>query len=268
MQASVAVILGIIFVTILSQSAYALVPDWVKSTARWWADGLVTEREFLNAIEYLVENRIIVLSEEKAPNLPVVISPSDSTAKLVELGVEELKNDDHESAILYFDEALKRNPDNVKALVDKGIASARIGKLADAKYLFDQAIRVGERQNNLDYRAVLNAGIAVSIYGNHTDAIKYFDMVIDNSNSVDPYILYGAYVNKGVMLHEGQKYEEALVLFDKALEINPGRLGAIVNKANALQELHRYGEALEWFEKAYKITTDPLRWKPTYVIVE
>lgn len=267
MKAALLVVLGIVFAMVLSQSAYALVPDWVKNTARWWADGLVTEREFLNAIEYLVENGIIKIDETPA-NQQVVITPTDSATRLVELGVEELKEDDHEAAILYFDEALKRNPDNVKALVDKGIASARLGKLADAKYLFDQAIKVGERQNNLDYRAVLNAGIAVSIYGNHTDATKYFDTIIANSAGVDPHILYGAYVNKGVMLYEEGRYEEAIVQYDKALELNPGRLGAIVNKANALQEMHRYGEALEWFEKAYKITTDPLRWKPTYVIVE
>lgn len=37
------------------------VPEWVKTTAGWYSQGLVSEGEFLNAIKYLVENKIIVL---------------------------------------------------------------------------------------------------------------------------------------------------------------------------------------------------------------
>lgn len=243
-----------------------LVPEWVKTTAKWWAEGLITEREFLQAIEFLIENQIIVLETDEKEEF--VITPSVPVAKLIERGVEELKENDSEIAILYFNEALKRNPDNVRALVDKGIATARMGKLAEAKFLFDQAIAVGERQKNVDFRAVVNAGIAVSIYGNHTDALGYFDYVISNSDKVDSNVLYAAYVNKGIVLFEQQKYDDALSQYDVALKINPGRLGAIVNKANALQEMQRYSEALEWFEKAYRITTDPLRWKPTFIIAE
>ena len=35
------------------------VPLWVKSTARWWADGKIDENEFLKGIQFLVENGII-----------------------------------------------------------------------------------------------------------------------------------------------------------------------------------------------------------------
>jgi tetratricopeptide (TPR) repeat protein len=95
-----------------------------------------------------------------------------------------------------------------------------------------------------------------------------FDKVIANADKVDQNILYAAYVNKGIAYYEQNQYDKAIDLYDKALEINPGRLGAIVNKANALQETKRYDEALTYFEQAYKITTDPLRWKPTFVLVE
>ena len=35
------------------------IPIWIKNNAGWWADGMITDGEFLNGIEYLVKNRII-----------------------------------------------------------------------------------------------------------------------------------------------------------------------------------------------------------------
>jgi len=37
------------------------VPEWIKNNAKWWADGLLSEDDFLNGIKYLVENKIITL---------------------------------------------------------------------------------------------------------------------------------------------------------------------------------------------------------------
>ncbi|KAF6243862.1 hypothetical protein C6988_01480 [Nitrosopumilus sp. b1] len=245
------------------------VPTWVKNTAKWFGDGLITEKEFLKAIEYLIENKFIIInpSDDRSQNETPNLSSYDSFEKIVEKGIEELKYGDHEDAIIYFDEALKRNPDNVRAMVDKGIAKASSGDLDGAKQLFDQAIKIGEKNKSVDYRAVVNAGIALSIYGNQTEAMSYFDRVIDNSNIVRQETLYAALVNKGIVLYEQEKYPEAISYYDQALEINPGKLGAIVNKANALQEMKDYNQALEWFEKAYKITKDPLAWRPSFVVI-
>jgi len=41
------------------QSSLPFVPNWVKDTARWWAEGKVTDQDFLNGIKFLVENQII-----------------------------------------------------------------------------------------------------------------------------------------------------------------------------------------------------------------
>jgi len=35
------------------------IPDWVKSNAQWWANGLISEDEFVNAMKYLVEQGVI-----------------------------------------------------------------------------------------------------------------------------------------------------------------------------------------------------------------
>ena len=42
-----------------SGTAQEQVPDWVRNNAKWWADGLISEYDFLNGIKYLVEQGII-----------------------------------------------------------------------------------------------------------------------------------------------------------------------------------------------------------------
>ena len=42
------------------------VPDWVKNTAGWWATDAISETEFVNAIEYLVNDGIIQVTSSPA----------------------------------------------------------------------------------------------------------------------------------------------------------------------------------------------------------
>ena len=48
----------------LTQTAQAQssLPEWIKTTAGWWAEGTVDDATFLNGIEFLVENDIINVS--------------------------------------------------------------------------------------------------------------------------------------------------------------------------------------------------------------
>ena len=50
----------------LTQNAQAqnLVPDWIKTNAGWWADGILDDETFLNGITYLLENGVINVSSE------------------------------------------------------------------------------------------------------------------------------------------------------------------------------------------------------------
>jgi len=35
------------------------IPSWIKQNARWWADGVITEDDFVNGLKYMVEKGII-----------------------------------------------------------------------------------------------------------------------------------------------------------------------------------------------------------------
>ena len=51
------------------------VPDWVKNNAGWWADGTISESEFVQGIQFLIKDGIIVIppttvSAEKSEGVP------------------------------------------------------------------------------------------------------------------------------------------------------------------------------------------------------
>ena len=49
-------------------------PSWIKNTAGWWADNLINDNEFVNAIEFLIKEGIIKIdakaASEKSDNIP------------------------------------------------------------------------------------------------------------------------------------------------------------------------------------------------------
>jgi len=44
-----------------SEVAEQKVPDWIKNNAGWWADGMISEDDFIKGVKYLVEKGIITL---------------------------------------------------------------------------------------------------------------------------------------------------------------------------------------------------------------
>ena len=64
-----AVIISIILIASivpLSTAQTSSVPDWIKQTIKWYSEGVVSEKEFLNAIKFLIQNKIILIDEELA----------------------------------------------------------------------------------------------------------------------------------------------------------------------------------------------------------
>jgi micrococcal nuclease len=46
------------------------IPAWIKNTAGWWATDNITETEFLRAIEYLIDNKIIKITAAQIQDIP------------------------------------------------------------------------------------------------------------------------------------------------------------------------------------------------------
>lgn len=41
----------------------SLIPSWIKNTAKFWVEGSVSDKEFLNALEFLIKEGMLVIPE-------------------------------------------------------------------------------------------------------------------------------------------------------------------------------------------------------------
>ena len=62
-------ILIVCFIVMMIPNLFAekQVPEWVKNTAGWWSNDVISETEFVNAIEYLIKDEIILVQIQ--PNI-------------------------------------------------------------------------------------------------------------------------------------------------------------------------------------------------------
>ncbi len=64
MAKSVILLITVLIISLTASQAFASnVPDWIKNTALWYGEGKISETEFLNAIKFLIENKILVINE-------------------------------------------------------------------------------------------------------------------------------------------------------------------------------------------------------------
>ncbi len=76
MKTTITTIAVLLLVTSSVSSTYAEgVPAWVKNNAGWWADGTISESEFIQGIQFLIKDGVIVItptevSAEKSQSVP------------------------------------------------------------------------------------------------------------------------------------------------------------------------------------------------------
>ena len=59
-----ALIAGVAAFPLAASAQSDAVPAWVKNTAGWWADDQISETEFVNSMEYLIDSGIIDVSSQ------------------------------------------------------------------------------------------------------------------------------------------------------------------------------------------------------------
>ncbi len=64
------------------------VPEWVKNTALWYGEGVVSEQEFLNMVKFLIENKVITIESidtEKITHQATITIPNRNS-EIVSVG--------------------------------------------------------------------------------------------------------------------------------------------------------------------------------------
>ena len=80
-----ALVAGVVVFPLAASAQSDAVPSWVKNTAGWWADDQISETEFVNSMEYLIDSGIINVSSEQnfgITELTIGFIPSEKADEL------------------------------------------------------------------------------------------------------------------------------------------------------------------------------------------
>lgn len=49
----------------ISEQPSAVIPAWIKNNAGWWADGIVTDSEFIQSIQFLIKEKLLIVNADE-----------------------------------------------------------------------------------------------------------------------------------------------------------------------------------------------------------
>ncbi len=114
-----AITFSIITVSLLSVTyaqTNSLIPSWIKNTAGFWVDEQISDQEFLNALQFLVNEGILVIPSESDESLDTEVLEIDV------IDDESKENLDHNLDLIVFKiqkmQELAKNTELVKAIKD------------------------------------------------------------------------------------------------------------------------------------------------------
>lgn len=149
-------------------------------------------------------------------------------------------------AIADFDRAIAANEGDADLYVNRGAAYQEWGKPGLAEADFKKALQF----NPWHKAAIFNLSISDDHASNQV-MIDSYSAAIDRNND-----LAEAYVNRGVLWFEEQKYQKALADFDSAANILANDAGVFLNRGLTYEKLGHYQLALKDFEEALKFGAD------------
>ena len=190
------------------------IPGWIKNVAGWWANGEISENEFLYGIEYLINNNIILLGF-----IPCNIKTENQTISSTELVPDWIKNNakwwsedliedtDFVNGIEYLLKKQIISMDNKKILGKVPLEDIRFSPswLIDKNYLAFVSSAFFEVYGKYGDCAVGNEGnliwrsLSIGLNPNKMDIYNEVAVWNDPQNTVVvyPYFTYTAYADQG-----------------------------------------------------------------------
>jgi tetratricopeptide (TPR) repeat protein len=221
------------------------------------------------------------LAEAKKVYEQVLDIQSDQFDSLHLLGVIHFQCGNPAAAVEQIDRALKRNPNDVAALNNRGNAQLALRRFDEALASYDRALVL--RPAYAD--ALCNRGAALHALRRYDEALAACDRGIalqpdyaeahsNRGNTLRSLRRYNealaacdralalvpdfaeAHCNRGSALHALQRFDEALASFDRALALRPAYADALCNRGAALHALKRYDEALAACDRSIALQPD------------
>lgn len=153
----------------------------------------------------------------------------------------------YNEAIICYDKIMELNPHSVESLINKAICLERLGNTDEAIITCDEAIKINlQYPDNIIAYAYNNKAIYLDDLGKHDEALIYYNKALE----LIPNIVE-AWLDRALSLHNEEKYLEAIKWYDKVLGTNNTyHKFALNNKGLALFKLNRYDEAILLYDKA------------------
>lgn len=131
----------------------------------------------------------------------------------------------------------------MKKLVDlnqrEGEAQYYLGRIFENRKQYDAAIEWYEKVHVGDYKfdAQLRIADMLGLSGRTDEAVQHLDAILKGSQSDGS--LVRTYIAKGELLRAAHRYEEAMAVFNTALEIVPGNSDLLYSRALVAERLGR-----------------------------
>jgi tetratricopeptide (TPR) repeat protein len=171
------------------------------------------------------------------------LDPTDYDAFLNRGYARSLKHE-VDKAIDDYTEAIRLNPKSANAYLERGMARAENQKYAQAVSDYSQAILLDQKY----FWAYNNRGNAFHDLGQDDKAIADFDFAI----SLDPKNAL-VYNNRGVSLRTTKKYDEAIADFNTSIRLDPDYARAYHNRGYTWDDKKDYDKAITDYDVAIRI---------------
>jgi len=146
---------------------------------------------------------------------------------------------------------LKENPDDIDALVGKGLLLAQLKQFDKATTTLENALNKASVSLKSNIQSQL-AGVYVE-KGDFETAIKNIEEALDNNRNSNKFRY-----QKATIFMQMNEHEKAITIFNDLLELNEWNPEAIANRAESYMALKKYGLARTDYKKLQSLTpNDP-----------
>ncbi|MGF6905978.1 tetratricopeptide repeat protein [Fusobacterium sp. PH5-44] len=153
------------------------------------------------------------------------------------------KKDMIDRNIKKYTEKIKNNPDDFRALFNRGIQYMELGSYKEAIRDYNKAIKLAPKDSLLHY----NRGLAKSKIGKYEEAIEdYTESIYLNSKYAS------AFYNRGLVKAILGKHEDAILDYNAAVKLNLKNHDIYYNRGKSNFTLRRYEYAMKDFGEAIK----------------
>ncbi|NLE26338.1 MAG: tetratricopeptide repeat protein [Clostridiaceae bacterium] len=168
---------------------------------------------------------------------------------------DKLADEAFEKALNDFKKALKKNPENIYAYINRGNAYYGRQEYTKAISNYTRAIKIDPEFSlayvNRGIAHLQNSNFGIRFGSSLSKAIKDFSKALElNNRDAETYLLRGdVYNNK-------RKYRQAISDYNKALELNPYLINAYNNCGMAYESMGELDKAILEYSRAIEIISE------------